>query len=179
MAAGEHNFLTATLADQARRKRRTLHEVWYDFRNAFGNVPYALLWDALSRLSVLEDYIAMCGRLYDSAAFVVGNATDGTTAPVPLRADISQWCPLSPQLFNTAIGLLLFALLWLPDTGVQLSGEDCPDASAYADALKVFSGSEDGIKRQHALLLLQSHLLILTKKKRRKKQWLRRLAEHV
>jgi hypothetical protein len=149
---GEHNFLAATLVDQARRKRRTLFEVWYDFRNAFGSVPFALLWDALRRLGVPEDYVAMCQGLYESAAFVVGNTADGTTRPISLRVGVFQGCPLSPQLFNAAVSPLLFALQRLPDTGVQLSGEDRLGASAYADDLKIFSGTEDGLKRQHTLV---------------------------
>eukprot|EP00644_Phytophthora_capsici_P019106 jgi/Phyca11/133564/e_gw1.560.1.1 len=96
---GEHNFLAASLVDQARRKRRTLFEVWYDFRNAFGSVPFALLWDLLARLGVPDSYVAMCRGLYESAAFVVGNAADGTTEPVSLRVGVFQGCPLSPQLF--------------------------------------------------------------------------------
>ncbi|OWZ09523.1 reverse transcriptase [Phytophthora megakarya] len=143
-----HNFLAATLVDQARRKCRTLFEVWYDFRNAFGSVPFELLWDALTRLGVPEDYVAMCKGLYESAAFVVGNAVDGTTDPVQLRVGVFQGCPLSPQLFNAAISLLLFALQQLPDTGVQLSSDDSLGVSAYADDLKIFSG----IKRQDALV---------------------------
>ncbi|OWY99780.1 reverse transcriptase, partial [Phytophthora megakarya] len=150
---GEHNFLAATLVDQARRKRRTLFEVWYDFRNAFGSVPFALLWDSLARLGVPDDYVAMCKGLYESAAFVVGNAEDGTTDPVHLRVGVFQGCPLSPQLFNAAISPLLFALQRLPDTGVQLSTDDRLGASAYADDLKTFSSTEDGIKRQHALVV--------------------------
>ncbi|KAE9351052.1 hypothetical protein PR003_g5055, partial [Phytophthora rubi] len=147
-----HNFLAATLVDQARRKRRTLFEVWYDFRNAFGSVPFALLWDALVRLGVPDDYVSMCKWLYESAAFVVGNAADGTTDPISLRVGVFQGCPLSPQLFNAAISPLLFALQRLPATGVQLSADDCPGASAYADDLKIFSGTKDGIKRQHELV---------------------------
>ncbi|OWZ01679.1 hypothetical protein PHMEG_00026887, partial [Phytophthora megakarya] len=94
----------------------------------------------------------MCKGLYESAAFVVGNAVDGTTDPVQLRVGVFQGCPLSPQLFNTAISPLLFALQRLPDTGVQLSSDDRLGASAYADDLKIFSGTEGGIKRQHALV---------------------------
>ena len=95
----------------------------------------------------------MCKGLYDDAAFVVGNARDGPTAPIRQRVGVFQGCPLSPQLFNAAISPLLFALHQLPDTGVKLSPEDCPGASAYADDLKVFCGSEAGIKKQHGLVV--------------------------
>uniref|UniRef100_H3H7T4 RNase H type-1 domain-containing protein n=1 Tax=Phytophthora ramorum TaxID=164328 RepID=H3H7T4_PHYRM len=149
---GEHNFLAATLVDQARRKRRELHVVWYDFANAFGSVPHDLLWEALERQGVPSPFIACCRGLYADAAFTVGNAADGTTAPIALRVGVFQGCPLSPHLFTAAIAPLLHALKRLPDTGVQLSRVDCPGASAYADDLKIFSGTEGGTKRQHALV---------------------------
>uniref|UniRef100_H3H9A0 RNase H type-1 domain-containing protein n=1 Tax=Phytophthora ramorum TaxID=164328 RepID=H3H9A0_PHYRM len=63
----EHNFLAATLVDQARRKRRELHVVWYDFANAFGSVPHDLLWEALERQGVPSPFIACCRGLYADA----------------------------------------------------------------------------------------------------------------
>uniref|UniRef100_H3H6I1 Reverse transcriptase n=1 Tax=Phytophthora ramorum TaxID=164328 RepID=H3H6I1_PHYRM len=149
---GEHNFLAATLVDQARRKRRELHVVWYDFANAFGSVPHDLLWEALERQGVPSPFIACCRGLYADAVFTVGNAADGTTALIALRVGVFQGCPLSPHLFTAAIAPLLHALKRLPDTGVQLSRVDCLGASAYADDLKIFSGTEGGTKRQHALV---------------------------
>ncbi|KAG2977827.1 hypothetical protein PC120_g25427 [Phytophthora cactorum] len=149
---GEHNFLAATLIDHARRKHRPLYEVWYDFRNAFGSVPFALLWDSLQRLGVPAAYVDMCKGLYSQAAFVVGNAADGQTQPIQQRVGVFQGCPLSPQLFNIAVSPLLFALRRLPDTGVPLSGDDRPGASAYADDLKTFSSTKAGITKQHELV---------------------------
>jgi hypothetical protein len=149
---GKHNFLAATLVDQARRKRRELHTVWYDVKNAFGSVDPDVLWYALARMRVPAPFIECCRGLYDQAFFTVGNAADGTTAPVSQRMGVFQGCPLSPDLFTAAISPLLRALKRLPDTGVQLSGDDRPGASAYADDLKIFSGTVDGVKRQHALV---------------------------
>jgi hypothetical protein len=85
---GEHNFLAAMLIDQARRKHRPLYEVWYDFRNAFGSVPLKLLWDALERSGVPGEYIAAIQGLYEHAAFMVGNAVDGSTAPILQRVGV-------------------------------------------------------------------------------------------
>ncbi|POM79948.1 Reverse transcriptase, partial [Phytophthora palmivora] len=149
---GEHNFLAATLVDQARRKRKELHVVWYDFANAFGSVPHDLLWEALERQGVPAPFIDCCRGLYADAAFTVGNAADGTTAPIALRVGVFQGCPLSPHLFTAAIAPLDLALQRLPDTGVQLSSIDRPGASAYADDLKIFSSTVDGTRRQHALV---------------------------
>ncbi|KAG4038096.1 hypothetical protein PC123_g26343 [Phytophthora cactorum] len=62
-------------------------------------------------------------------------------------------CPLSPHLFTAAIAPLLHALKRLPDTGVKLTGVDRPGAAAYADDLKTFSSSVDGVKRKHAVVV--------------------------
>ncbi|KAG2759384.1 hypothetical protein Pcac1_g28554 [Phytophthora cactorum] len=150
---GEHNFLAATLVDHARRKRKELHVVWYDFANAFGSVPHDLLWETLARQGVPNDFVDCCRGLYDDAAFTIGNAADGTTAPIGLRVGVFQGCPLSPHLFTAAIAPLLHALKRLPDTGVKLTGVDRPGAAAYADDLKTFSSSVDGVKRQHAVVV--------------------------
>ena len=149
---GEHNFLAATLIDTVRRKKRTLYEVWYDFKNAFGSVPFKLLWDSLFRLGIPMEYIKMCQGLYDKANFVVGNAVDGFTDPIEQRVGVFQGCPLSPQLFSAAISPLLYALHRLPDSGVQLSGDDRPGVTAYADDLKIFSASKAAVTRQHELV---------------------------
>ncbi|CAI5742887.1 unnamed protein product [Hyaloperonospora brassicae] len=149
---GEHNFLASMLIDNSRRKRRPLFQVWYDLKNAFGSVPFSLIWESLQQTGVPKAYVDMCKGLYDQAAFLVGNAPDGTTAPIRQQVGVFQWCPLSLQLFNVALGRLLIALRRLPTTGVQMSSDDRPGASAYAYNLKIFSGTEDGIKQQHALV---------------------------
>ncbi|KAE8951358.1 hypothetical protein PR001_g33756, partial [Phytophthora rubi] len=47
---------------------------------------------------------------------------------------------------------LLHALQKLPSSGVQLSGDDRPGVSAYADDLKIFSGTKAGVTAQHELV---------------------------
>uniref|UniRef100_H3H9D1 Reverse transcriptase domain-containing protein n=1 Tax=Phytophthora ramorum TaxID=164328 RepID=H3H9D1_PHYRM len=149
---GEHNFLASTLIDHARRSRRELHMVWYDLKNAFGSVPQELLWEVLQRMGVPPAFVEVCQGLYQDAAFTVGNAADGPTDLVRQLVGVFQGCPLSPHLFTAAISPLLHARERLKDTGVQLSADDRPGASAYADDLKIFSGTADGVKRQHALV---------------------------
>ena len=140
---GEHNFLAATLVDQARRKHRELRVVWYDFANAFGSVPHDLLWEALQRLAAVVSTLMQRSPL----------ATPRTGL---LSRSRCRWgcsgCPLSPHLFTTAIAPLLHALKSLPATGVQLSNVDRLGAAAYVDDLKIFSSTVDGIKRQHAVV---------------------------
>ncbi|KAG2795858.1 hypothetical protein PC111_g21974 [Phytophthora cactorum] len=104
-------------------------------------------------LLYISQCVDCCRGLYDDAAFTIGNAADGTTAPIGLRVGVFQGCPLSPHLFTAAIAPLLHALKRLPDTGVKLTGVDRPGAAAYADDLKTFSSSVDGVKRQHAVVV--------------------------
>ena len=85
---GEHNFLAATLVDQARRKHRELRVVWYDFANAFGSVPHDLLWEALQRQGVPSEFIACCRGLYANAAFTIGNVKNETTEPIALQVGV-------------------------------------------------------------------------------------------
>ncbi|KAG3119361.1 hypothetical protein PI125_g2081 [Phytophthora idaei] len=68
-------------------------------------------------------------------------------------AGVFQGCPLSPHLFTAAISPLLHALRQLHDAGVKLSTDDHPGVSAYADDLKICSGTVDGVRRQHALVV--------------------------
>ncbi|KAG3030525.1 hypothetical protein PC121_g13324 [Phytophthora cactorum] len=91
--------------------------------------------------------------MYKDAVFTVGNAADGQTDPVTQLAGVFQGCPLSPHLFTAAISPLLHALRQLHDTGVKLSTDDRPGVSAYADDLKICSGTVDGVRRQHALVV--------------------------
>uniref|UniRef100_A0AAV1VBN6 Reverse transcriptase domain-containing protein n=1 Tax=Peronospora matthiolae TaxID=2874970 RepID=A0AAV1VBN6_9STRA len=93
---GEHNFLAAMLVDQARRKHQELHVVWYDFANAFGSVPHDLLWEALQRQGVPPEFVACCRGLYADAAFTIGNAVDGTTAPIALKVGGVSRLPTQP-----------------------------------------------------------------------------------
>ncbi|KAG2823271.1 hypothetical protein PC113_g22211 [Phytophthora cactorum] len=104
-------------------------------------------------LLYISQCVDCCRGLYDGAAFTIGNAADGTTAPIRLRVGVFMGCPLSPHLFTAAIAPLLHALKRLPDTGVKLTGVDRPGAAAYADDLKTFSSSVDGVKRKHAVVV--------------------------
>ncbi|KAG3076825.1 hypothetical protein PI125_g21424 [Phytophthora idaei] len=113
--------------------------VWYDLKNAFGSVPQELLWEVLERMGAPPGFVQVCKGLYKDAAFTVGNAADGQTDPVTQLVGVFQGCPLSPHLFTAAISPLLHALRQLHDTGVKLSTDDRPGASAYADDLKIFS----------------------------------------
>lgn len=77
---------------------------------------------------------------------------DGTKAPIALQVGLFQGYPLSLHPFTAAIAPFLHALKLLPSTGVQISSVDRLSAAAYADDLKTFRSTMEGIKRQHFLV---------------------------
>uniref|UniRef100_A0AAV1V4B8 Reverse transcriptase n=1 Tax=Peronospora matthiolae TaxID=2874970 RepID=A0AAV1V4B8_9STRA len=145
----EHNFLATTMLDQTRRSRRKLYQVWYDLRNAFGSLPQPLMWQVLRRIGVEPRFINRCQDIYEGSAFVIMNAKDGATDPVRQEVGVYQGCPLSPLLFIAALIPLVRRLELLEDVGVPLAEGVRPCTTAYADDIKVFSDSADGIRRCH------------------------------
>uniref|UniRef100_A0AAV1V4B3 Reverse transcriptase domain-containing protein n=1 Tax=Peronospora matthiolae TaxID=2874970 RepID=A0AAV1V4B3_9STRA len=80
------------------------------------------------------------------------NAKDGVTDPVRQEVGVYQGCPLSPLLFIAALIPLVRRLELLEDVGVPLAEGVRPCTTAYADDIKVFSDSADGIRRCHAVV---------------------------
>ncbi|UIZ24629.1 hypothetical protein KXD40_006565 [Peronospora effusa] len=148
----EHNFVATTLLDQTRRQHRRLYQVWYDLRNAFGSLPQELMWHVLRHLGIEADFVARCQDIYCGSAFVVTNAVDGATDPVRQEVGVYQGCPLSPLLFIAALVPLVRRLEQLDGAGVPLAEDVRPCVTAYADDLKVFSDSADGIRRCHGVV---------------------------
>jgi hypothetical protein len=148
----EHNFVATSLLDQARRLHRRLYAVWYDLRNAFGSLPQDMMWLVLRHLGVDARFIARCRAIYHDSFFVVG-AADGPTDPVRQEVGVYQGCPLSPLLFIAATAPLLHALERLDGVGVTLADGVRPCATAYADDIKVFADTADGIRRCHRVVV--------------------------
>ena len=48
----EHSFLMSSLFEDSKCRCRELRVVWFDLRNAFGNVTHDLLFDMMNRLNI-------------------------------------------------------------------------------------------------------------------------------
>ena len=131
---------------------RKLYQVWYDLRNAFGSLPQGLMWRVLRHLGVESRFLNRCQDIYHDSAFVVANASDGATDPVQQKMGVYQGCPLSPLLFIAALVPLVRRLERLEDVGVPLAADVRPCVSAYADDIKVFCDSADGIQQCHGVV---------------------------
>lgn len=145
----ENNFLSTSLLDQARRVHRKLYLLWYDLKDAFGSLPQQLMWKVLDEMGAPAAFVTRCSSLYEAAYFTITNATDGGTRPIARNVGVFQGCPLSPLLFITAMAPLLRRLEQLVGVGVQLAPDQRPCAAAYADDIKIFCDSADGIRRCH------------------------------
>ncbi|CAI5733649.1 unnamed protein product [Peronospora farinosa] len=140
------------MLDQTRRSHRKLYQVWYDLRNAFGSLPQDLMWRVLRHLGVESRFLNRCQDIYHDSTFVVANAKDGATDPVRQAVGVYQGCPLSPLLFIAALVPLVRRLELLENVGVPLAADVRPCTSAYADDIKVFCDSADGIQRCHGVV---------------------------
>jgi hypothetical protein len=131
---------------------RRLYIVWYDIKNAFGSLPQDLMWRVLETLKVDSSFIERAKNIYQGSHFIVHNARDGPTDPIHQEVGVYQGCPLSPYLFISALIPLMRALQDLPGVGVPLGDNYRPCVSAFADDIKVFCDSADGIKAAHAIV---------------------------
>ncbi|KAF1325661.1 reverse transcriptase, partial [Globisporangium splendens] len=145
----ENNFVSTTLLDQTRRLHRKLYLVWYDLRDAFGSLPQQLMWSVLADMGAAPEFVQRCRTLYADASFTITNAADGTTQPIRREVGVFQGCPLSPLLFITALAPLQRVLERLDGVGVALADGVRPCCAAYADDIKVYCDSADGIRRCH------------------------------
>ncbi|OWZ00242.1 polyprotein [Phytophthora megakarya] len=134
--------------------RRQLFAVWYDLANAFGSIPQQFLWDVLRALQAPDAFISVANDIYQDSSFVVLGPVDAaTTAPIRQRRGVYQGCPLSPYLFLAAIEPLLQALAAEPEVGIKLGDNISMNATAFADDIKIFSSTETGIEKLHALVV--------------------------
>ena len=98
----EHSFLMRSLTEDARRKRKFLHLVFFDLKNAFGSIPHQLLWFSLQRLGLPSEMMDVFRDVYQGSLFKV-RSEDGLTDGIPQGRGVKQGCPLSPLLFNAAL----------------------------------------------------------------------------
>ena len=141
----EHSFLVRSMMEDARRKRRPLHLVWFDLRNAFGSVPHELLWFSLRSVGVPDEVASILMDVYEGSSFKVRTA-GGLTEEIPQERGVKQGCPISPLVFNLAIEGLIRGIESSSSRGYSFSDGLEVKSLAYADDLAIASSSEEDIK---------------------------------
>ena len=133
------------MMEDARRKQKTLHLVWFDLRNAFGSVLYQLLWFSMRSMALAEEMLTIFKDIYEGSSFMVLSDV-GETKEIPQERGVKQGCPLSPLVFNLVLEGLLRGIKASSTKRYSFS-EDLQDKSlAYANDLVITSSEEEDIK---------------------------------
>ena len=147
----EHSFLVRSMMEDARCKRRSLHFVWFDLRNAFGSIPHELLWFSLRSIGVPDEVASILMDIYEGSSFKVQTA-GGLTEEIPQEWGVKQGCPISPLVFNLAIEGLICGIESSSSWGYSSSNGLEVKSLAYADDLAIASSLEEEIKMMLARL---------------------------
>ena len=79
----EHAFLLRSLMEDARRSRKSLYSVWFDFKNAFGSIPHDLLWFSMRQVGVPGEIIDIVRDIYQGSTFRVLSGDNNMTDSIP------------------------------------------------------------------------------------------------
>ena len=131
--------------EDARRKRKFLHLVFFDLKNAFGSIPHQLLWFSLQRLGLPSEMMDVFRDVYHGFLFKVCSE-DGLTDGIPQGRGVKQGCPLSPLLFNLAIEGMLRGIESSSARGCSFSPDLEVKAMSYADNLAIAASSEEDMR---------------------------------
>ena len=147
----EHSFLVRSMMEDARRRHRPLHLVWFDLRNAFGSVPHNLIWYGMRKLGVPEEALSILMDIYEGSTFTIQTA-EGATNDIPQARGVKQGCPLSPLIFNLTIEGLIRGIQSSDARRYSFTESLEVKCLAYADDLAIAASSEEDVEAMLARL---------------------------
>ena len=141
----EHSFLVRSMMEDARRRHRPLHLVWFDLRNAFGSIPHNLLWHSMRSLGAPEEVVSILMDIYQGSTYTV-QTEEGATAAIPQERGVKQGCPISPLIFNLAIEGLIRGIQSSAARGYSFGEALEVKCLAYADDLAIAASREEDVR---------------------------------
>lgn len=122
------------LLEKHREKNKTIHAAFLDLEKAFDRVPHEVIWWALRKHQVPEEYIRWIKMIYRGATSSVRSSV-GTSKDFPIRVGVHQGSALSPLLFVTVM-----------DAVTRDLQKPVPWTLLYADDVVLFSRTREDLE---------------------------------
>ncbi|MFO0089667.1 MAG: RNA-directed DNA polymerase, partial [bacterium] len=140
----EHTHLLQTAVEDAKTKRKGLAAAWIDFRNAFGSVPHAVLYELFESIPIPISLRQIMRDIYkkNPMDFLVGEKI----VKVDPSSGILQGDPLSTTAYNLAGEPLLRVAKSDLNYGYPIFAR-LLKTTVYADDIAVLSSSVEELQR--------------------------------
>ena len=139
----EHITMVWSALQDARRNRRSLVNLWLDLANAYGSVPHALIFFALRRYGIPEDWIRLIQSYYDGlwGRFQIAS---GISSWHRFEKGIFQGCTLSVVLFLAAFNVILEFVKSNDIRGYKKDNLEFPILRTFMDDLSIMTSNVKG-----------------------------------
>ncbi|CAB0027819.1 unnamed protein product [Trichogramma brassicae] len=140
----EHNFILQEILRDAKDRKREVMVAWLDLSNAFPSLPHPSIFRALEGHGMPLKVRNVIASLYADMRTKVQVAS-GSTNPIRIRSGVRQGCPLSPDVFNLTLEVVLRCMA---NTGEGYTFGDVRfNNFAYADDMALVCDSMGGMRR--------------------------------
>uniref|UniRef100_A0A914VKP3 Reverse transcriptase domain-containing protein n=1 Tax=Plectus sambesii TaxID=2011161 RepID=A0A914VKP3_9BILA len=129
-------FTLRILIEKHREKRQPLHFAFIDMEKAYDRVPRDLIWWALRKKRIPEQYVRIIQDMYSKAQAAVRTCY-GKSAAFPVTVGVHQGSALSPYLFIAVLNVICEDLL-----------EPAPWTMLYADDIVLGSRDQRDLERK-------------------------------
>ena len=131
-------FALRMMQEKHLEKRKNLHMIFVDLEKAYDRVPRDIIWWALRKKNVGEEYIKVIQDMYDGCTTSVRTLI-GSTESFEVKVGLHQGSALSPLLFITVMDVIS-----------QEVGREPPHAMLFADDM-VLCGKKHAKKQKNSL----------------------------
>lgn len=81
------------MMEDARRRHKPLHLVWFDPRNAFGSIPHRQLWFSMRRIGLPDEMLSILMDIYNDLA--IAASSEEHIKMLPRMEEFTSWAKLT------------------------------------------------------------------------------------
>ena len=152
----EHNYVIMAILERKRRnikyKNAQTHILFLDLADAFGSIPYNLMWHTLEKMGLNHKTLNLCKNLYKNCSTFY-KCNDNKSSNIALSKGVKQGCPISMSIFCLCINFILDEIISKDLGGIDIAGTRV-HILAYADDLAIFA--PNGLQMKQTLNFLVS-----------------------